>query len=136
MADDAPFPAHKDVDPNLVFAEGSPALVTNGPFLNVIAASYGGIAIEAGVKPAAGYASAGAVLANPELAHHLTLAPVLYGPDSLLRGLQEDVRREHARRRWDLARLEHERNGLAGTFGMVAMMRSVLGASGEVNILG
>ena len=136
MPDDAPFPAHKDVDLHLVFAEGSPALEAGGPFVNVIAASYGGIAIEAGVKSAAEYASAGTVLANPEIAHHLTLDPVLYDPDGLLRGLQEEVRREYARRRWVLARLEHERRGLDRAFELAAMARAGYGASGEVNILG
>ena len=36
MPDDAPFPATKDVDVYLIFADGSPELRAEGPFLNII----------------------------------------------------------------------------------------------------
>lgn len=136
MPGDAPFPASKDVDVHLIFAEGSPALEGEGPFANIIEASFGGVSIEAGVKSDVEYESAAAVLANPEIAYHLTVDIVLYDPSGLLRDLQEEVRREYPRRRWVCARLDHERRGLAGALAMLPMVREKWGASGEVNILG
>ena len=136
MPDDAPFPPHKDVDVHLVFAEGSPALDAAGPFLNVLEVVHGGLTIEAGVKSLAEYRSAEAVLANPEIAHHLTVDSLLYDPDGLLRDLQDEVRRGYPGRRWVLARLEHERNGLAGALALRPLAAAGWGASGEVNILG
>lgn len=136
MPDETPFPAHKDVDLHLVFAEGSPALQPEGPFSGILAAHHGGVAIEAGIKSVAEYASPEAVLGNPEIAHHLTLDSVLYDPDGLLRALQDPVRRDYPRRRWVLARVEHERKGLAGALALRPVVREAYGASGEVNILG
>jgi hypothetical protein len=136
MADEAPFPREKDVDMHLIFAEGSPMLVNEGPGFAILEEPYGGIAIEAGLKSEAEYRSAEAVLANPEIAHHLTLDSVLYDPDGLLHGLQKTVRREYPRSRWVLARLEHERRGLAGALELQAFARERWGASGELNILG
>ncbi len=72
-----PVPPTKDVDIHLVFDEGSPALQAANPHLNIIAASRGGIAIEAGIKSVTEYESAAAVLANPEIAYHLTRDPIL-----------------------------------------------------------
>ena len=136
MPDDAPFPPYKDVDVHLVFAEGSPALDIAGPFLNVLEVVHGGLTIEAGIKSLAEYRSADAVLANPEIAHHLTVESLLYDPDGLLRDLQAEVRRGYPRRRWVLARLEHERNGLAGALALRPLAAAGWGASGEVNLLG
>ena len=39
MPEEAPFPAHKDVDVHLVFDEGSPALQPTGPFQNILEVS-------------------------------------------------------------------------------------------------
>ena len=136
MPDDASFPTHKDVDVHLIFDEGSPALQPEGPFSGILAAHHGGVAIEAGIKSATEYGSPEAVLSNPEIAHHLTLDSVLYDPDGLLRALREPVRRDYPRRRWVLARVEHERNGLAGALALRPVVREAYGASGEVNILG
>jgi len=136
MADDAPFPASKDLDVHLVFDEGSPALQPTGPFQNMIEVSHGGISIEAGIKSAAEYASPEVVLANPEIAHHLMLDTLLYDPSGLLGDLQAPVRREYPRRRWVLARVEHERTGLAGALELLPMARQMSGAAGELNILG
>jgi hypothetical protein len=136
LPDDASFPPHKDLDLHLIFAEDSPLLRAEGPFMNVLEVSYQGLAIEAGIKSVADYRSAGIVLSNPEIAHHLTVDSVLYDPSGLLRDLQDDVRREYAHRRWVLARIDHERHGLAGAFASRPMAASFLGASGEVNLLG
>ena len=87
-----------------------------------------GVPLEARLKSIAEYGSAEAVLGNPEIAHHLTLDSVLYDPDGLLRGLQEQVRRDYPRRRWVLARLEHERRGLARAFAMMPAVREHWGA--------
>ncbi len=136
MPDDAPFPASKDIDIHLVFDEGSPSLQASGSFLNVLEVSFGGLLIEAGVKSVAEYASPEAVLANPEITYHLTVDSLLYDPTGWLRDLQEPARREYRRRRWVLARLEHERNELAGALALLLIARGVWGASGELNLLG
>jgi hypothetical protein len=136
MADDAPFPADKDVDLHLVFAEGSPELEEDEPFAGVLEAVHAGVPIEAGVKSVADYRSPEAVLANPEIAHHLLGESIVHDPTGLLAGLQEEVRREYPRRRWVRARLDHERNGLAGAFALLPMARQAYGASGEVNLFG
>jgi hypothetical protein len=136
MANDAPFPVDKDVDVHLIFKDGDPALNNGNPWLSLIEESYAGIMIEAGLKPATLYESAAAVLANPEIAHHLTVETILYDPDGLLAGLQAAVRRDYRRRRWVCARLGHERRGLAEAFGLLASARAMWGASAEVNLLG
>jgi hypothetical protein len=136
MADDAPFPAHKDVDVHLIFDEGSALPTSASPWMNILEATYGGISIEAGVKPVGEYRSAEAVLANPEIAHHLTVGSVLYDPTGLLRELQGPVKRGYPLRRWVLARLDHERYGVAGALRLRPMAAAAYGASGEANILG
>jgi hypothetical protein len=136
LPDDAPFPPTKDVDLHLIFDESSPALTNAGPFLNNLEVEHQGVSIEAGVKSIGDYRSAEAILANLEIAHHLTVDSLLYDPDGLLRGLQAPVRREFARRRWVSARLAHERAGQARALALLPAMRARLGASGEVSILG
>jgi hypothetical protein len=136
MPDDARFLVDKDVDLHLIFAEDSPILRTGGPFLNIIEAEYEFLLVEAGVRPQQEYASAEAVLANAEIAHHLTVDSVAWDPDGWLRGLQAQVRREYPCRQWVLARIDHERKGLASALALLPMARAATGASGEVNILG
>ena len=135
LPDEAEFPSHKDVDLHLVFREGSPMLVPRNPFLNVLEEEYEGLLIEAGVKPESEYASAEAVLANPEIAHHLTRDCVLYD-DGLLSPLLPDVRAGYARRCWVETRVRHEVAGLRGAMEMMEMARGMYGPSGELNILG
>ncbi|MDP9358011.1 MAG: hypothetical protein M3R02_22560 [Chloroflexota bacterium] len=91
MPDDTPFPTYKDVDMHLVFDDGSPSLRPDGPFPGIIEVSYDGILIEAGVKSVAEYRSPEAVLANPEVAYHLTVESSLYDPNGLLDGLREGI---------------------------------------------
>jgi hypothetical protein len=136
MPDHAPYPFNKDVDLHLVFDEGSPVLRAEGPFMNVLEVAYGGLAIEAGVKSVAEYRSADVVLCNPEIAHHLMVDSLLYDPSGLLRGLREGVRRDYPRRRWVLARIDHERHGLDGALALRPMAAARYGASGELNMLG
>ncbi len=136
MPDDAPFPTTKDVDMHLIFDEGSPMLQSQGPFMNVIETAHEGIAIEAGVRSIAEYASPEAVLANPEVAHHLLTDCVTYDPDGWLRDLQAKVQRDYPRRRWVCARLDHERRGLAAAFALREMASAWYGASGELSLLG
>lgn len=136
MVDDAAFPADKDVDLHLIFNDGDPALHGGNPWLSLIEETYAGIMIEAGLKSAADYRSADAVLANPEIAHHLTVDSVLYDPNGLIGDLQAVVRRDYRRRRWVCARLAHERRGLAEALGLLASARAAWGASAEVNLLG
>jgi hypothetical protein len=136
MPDDAPFPSHKDVDVHLIFDAGSRMLEPTGPFANMLEVPYNGILIEAGIKPVSDYASAEEVLANPEIAHHLTVDSVLYDPKGWLRDLQEQVKVEYPRRRLVQARIDFERKGLAGAFALREMAKGLYGASGEVSVLG
>lgn len=136
MPDDAPFPLYKDVDLHLIFDVGSPALVPAGPFPTILEVPYDGISLEAGLKSVAEYGCAEAVLANPEIAHHLTLDSVLHDPDGLLHGLQDEVRREYPRRCWVAARIQHEREGLAGALALRTMAAARYGPSGEAQVLG
>ncbi|HEY7030033.1 MAG TPA: hypothetical protein VH482_01835 [Thermomicrobiales bacterium] len=136
LPDEAPFPANKDIDLHLVFAEDSPILRAEGPFMNILEESLARLAVEAGIKSVADYRSPGLVLCNPEIAYHLTVDSVLYDPSFLLRDLQSEVRRGYARRRWVHARIDHERHGLDRAFAMRPMAAAHLGPSGEVSILG
>jgi hypothetical protein len=136
MPDDASFPAYKDVDVHLIFNTGSPMLDAPGPFMNILEVPYGGISIEAGIRPVSEYASADAVLANPEIAHHLTVQSVIYDPGGWLQDLQELVRLDYSRRRWVQARIDYERKGLEGAFALSERAKGMYGASGEVSILG
>ena len=136
LPDEAPFPATKDVDLHLIFDEGSPALRGDGSGPNILEVPYGGVPIEAGIKSAAEYASPEVVLANPEIAYHLTVDSVLVDPTGWLRDLQEPVRREYRRRRWVLARLEHEQKGFDFALGLMSMVRETWGAAAEWNLLG
>jgi hypothetical protein len=136
LPDEAPFPSNKDIDLHLVFAEDSPILRAEDPFMNILEVSHAGLAIEAGVKSVAGYRSPDLVLCNPEIAYHLTVDSVLYDPSFLLRDLQSEVRRGYPLRRWVHARLDHERHGLDRAFAMRPAAAAHLGASGEVGILG
>ena len=134
--DAAPFPVYKDVDLHLVFAEGSPALQPTGPFMTIIETEYAGLAIEAGIKSAREYASAEAVLGNPEIAHHLTVASALYDPHGLLADLAEPVRRGYPQRHWVRARVAFERDGMDEALAMLPMARAAGGISGAVSVLG
>jgi hypothetical protein len=133
---EAPFPASKDVDVHLIVDEANAGLEVDGPGPNILEIAYDGLAIEAGVKSRADYASAETVLANPEIAYHLTVDSILFDPGGWLRALQEPVQRDYARRRWVLARLAHERRGFAGAFDFLSSVATTWGASGEVNVLG
>src|SRR5690606_14851936 len=98
-------PGSKDLDIHLVLEAGSPLLQQMGPVPNIIDEEFKGLAIEAGPKPVNEYASAASVLANPEIAHHLTTDCILYDPAGLLTGLQPEVRRRYAEREWVEARV-------------------------------
>ncbi|HEY7020551.1 MAG TPA: hypothetical protein VH349_05500 [Ktedonobacterales bacterium] len=112
MPDEAYFPAYKDVDMHLVFQAGSPSLENHGPFANVLETDYRGVILEGGYKSLAEYHTPELALANPEIAHHLTVDSILYDPDGWLQRLQAPVRADYARRKWVVARVEYERKGL------------------------
>lgn len=133
---DAPFPAGKDVDLHLIFSDDSPMLAHAHLGFAILEEPFAGYALEAGLKSRHEYRSAATVLANPEIAYHLTVDSILYDPEGLLHSLQPKIRRDYARRSWVLARLEHERRGLAGAHQMRDQAREMWGASGEVNLLG
>lgn len=106
------YPAYKDVDLHLIFEPGHPALEQHGPFMNILETEYQGVILEAGVKPSSSYQSVEVVVANPEIAHHLTLDCLLYDPQHCLADLQPGVRAEYPRRRWVEARIAYEARGL------------------------
>lgn len=133
---DDPFPAHKDVDVHLVFAEGSEMLVPRGPFLHPIEAEYCGLMIEAGIKPAAEYGSADAVLSNPEIADHLLAESTLYDPGGLLAALRPVVQEQFARCCWVQARCAHERAGFAGVLGLAGGAEAHFGPAIAPNLAG
>jgi hypothetical protein len=136
LADAETYPSHKDIDLHLVVADGSPALAPSGPFPAIVEDIAGLWPIEAGIKSDTEYRSPEVVLANPEIAHHLTLDSILFDPENLLAGLQGPVRNGYARRQWVTARLANERSAFAGALGMRPMAAAHYGFSGEINVLG
>ena len=136
LPDDAPFPAGKDIDLHFIFDPASPALIPTGPFPEIIEEPLDPWAIEAGLKSADDYASPAVVLANPEIAHHLTSDSILYDPDGLLAQLQGPVRAGYPLRRWVEARLGYERGAFAGVQGMLPMAIGRYGVGGGVMMLG
>lgn len=111
MADEMPFPDDKDVDFLLIFAPDSPALAHHGPFSNNLEFHHKGLMVEGGLKSLTEYRDAEAVLANPEIAHHLTVDSTLYDPQGRLTAMQSQVKREYKRRCWVQARVAYERRG-------------------------
>ncbi len=136
MSDDAPFPAYRDVDVHLIFEPDSPLLERRGPFPNQLEVPYQGLSIEAGLKSQQDCESAELVLANPTIAHHLTVDSVLYDPGGWLGGLQTAVRSESPRRKWVLARVEYERKKQSEILAQRSMARAMSGATGEMGVLG
>ena len=137
MPDEADFPTYKDVDLHLVFKDGSPALENHGPFANLLETEYRGVILEGGYRPISEYQTPEIVLANPEIAHHLTVDSLIYDPEGWLRGLQEPVRREYTRRKWVEARIDYERKGLEQWQGL-RQYAKIMDSSGfsEFNLLG
>jgi hypothetical protein len=111
MAEQMPFPDDKDVDLLLIFEPDSPALAHHGPFSNNLEFLHKGLMVEGGLKSATEYRDAEAVLANPEVAHHLTVDSILYDPQGRLTAMQPRIKREYNRRCWVQARVAHERRG-------------------------
>src|SRR5690349_7017040 len=97
--DDAEYPSYKDVDVHLIFEDGSPALRHEGPFPHILEVSYQSLSIESGLKPVSLYDSPETVLANPEIAYHLTVDSILHDPTGLLADLRRHVTPEYPRRR-------------------------------------
>lgn len=134
MPGEALFPAHKDIDLHLIFEEGSPTLQPRGPFMEILEIPYKGLMLEGGLKSLQEYWSVEAVLANPEIVHHFTVDNLLYDPSGLLHHLQQQVKREFPRRRWVIARCEHERKGLKKMLDRVRLVSTLPG--GEMLLLG
>jgi len=136
LPDSAAFPSYKDLDMHLIFEDDSPTPESQSHFMNILEVSHHGLIIEAGVKRVSDYASAESVLANPEIAYHLAADSVIYDPSGLLAGLHECVKREYPRRKWVLARIEHERRGLNAVLDMLPMARASMGAGATAGLLG
>ena len=111
MAEEMPFPDDKDVDLHLIFAPDSPALAHHGSFSNNLEFLHQGLMVEGGLKAMTEYRDAEAVLANPEIAHHLLADSILYDPQGRLAAMQPQVKSEYHRRGWVQARVAHERRG-------------------------
>jgi hypothetical protein len=136
MDDADAFPSTKDVDMHLIFENDSPMVQPRGPMPNMMEVSVQGVPIEVGLKPVSEYATPEAILGNPELAFHFTVASSLYDPDGWLDGLCRAVTSEYADREWVDARMEHERSGLERAFGLRPLAQQWLGPSGELSMLG
>lgn len=138
MTPDDDYPAHKDVDMHLIFDDDSPMLNQPDSFMSIFQINHDGINIEAGLKPLSLYDSAETILANPEIAYHLTdgVKSTLFDPDGLLEALRPDVTAGYRQRRWVKARLAHERAGLEGALSLYPMATQTWGVSGEFMILG
>lgn len=136
LPDDAPFPSAKDIDLHLIFDVDSPMLAPQGPFLSIVEEQAQDWPIEAGIKSVVEYASPEVVLANPEIAHHLTVDSILLDPEGLLASLQGPVYANYAKRRWLTARLNHERRALAEARALWPMAVEYFGVTGGVNLLG
>lgn len=136
LPESARFPTYKDVDMHLIFDEHSPLPDSRSHFMNILEVPFRGLIIEAGVKRVGEYASAEAVLANPEIAYHLATDSVIYDPHNLLASLHEQVKREYPRRKWVLARVEHERRGLSAALDRLPMARATMGPGGALGLLG
>ena len=134
--DEAEFPSYKDVDILLIFDDDAPMLVPKGPFADNIETEYQGLLIEAGLKPVSGYRSPEAVLANPEIAHHLLVNSTLYDPDGLLEALHGLVKRDYARRHWVQVRCDYEREGFLGILGMAQGAERRMGPAAMANLTG
>ena len=134
--DEAEFPSYKDVDVILVFDDDAQMLIPKGPFADNIETEYEGLLMEAGLKPVSGYRSAEAVLANPEIAHHLLTNSTLYDPDGLLKALHGQVKREYARRHWVQIRCDYEREGFLRILGMAPEAESRMGPAALTNLSG
>jgi hypothetical protein len=84
LPDDATFASYDDVDFRLVLEAGHPLLASHGPLPDSLETAYQGVILEGGYKPVGDYRSPEGVLANPEIAHHLTADSLLHDPDGLL----------------------------------------------------
>src|SRR5262249_58553708 len=77
MSHDAPFPAYRDVDFNIVVREETHATETHD-------VAYNGLILEYSTVSIARYRSPGEVLANPELAANLAVGGILADPRGIL----------------------------------------------------
>jgi hypothetical protein len=105
---DAPFPAYKDVDLNLV-VEGAPGGEPHEIF-------FKGLILEYGVLDVKRYRSPATVLSDPELASNLAVDSILSDPKGTLAALQSVVAREYAQRRWVQARCASAKNDVLQGF--------------------
>lgn len=99
---DAPFPAYKDVDLNLV-VEGAPGDEPHEVF-------YKGLILEYGTLDVERYRSPATVLSDPGLASNLAVDSILSDPRGMLAPLQSAVAREYTQRRWVQARCASAKN--------------------------
>jgi len=97
---DAPFPAYRDVDLNIV-CDGVEETTTHDDTYNGLIVEYSLISVDK-------YRTPEDVLANPELAANLARDSILADPHGLLGPLQQVVASQYAERRWVAARVGYE----------------------------
>lgn len=102
MPRDTPFTTYRDVDLSVVVPDGSGRENLDLP--------YKGLILEVSFHGLEKYGSPEAVLINPSLAPHLAVDSILSDPTGELQALHKAVARDYARRRWVLARCEHEKD--------------------------
>lgn len=105
---DAPFPAYKDVDLNLV-VQGAPGGEPHEVF-------YQGLILEYGTLDVERYRSPATVLSDPGLASNLAVDSILADPRGMLAPLQSAVARQYAQRRWVQARCASAKNDVLQGF--------------------
>jgi hypothetical protein len=135
LKEESIFPDDKDVDILLVFAPDSPALIQNGPYSNNLEFLYEGLMVEVGLKPLTDYSDAETILANPEIAHHLTVDSILYDSQGQLSAMQAQIKSQYNRRGWVQARLAYERRGWEQ---VTAIYETVpeMAVSARINLMG
>jgi hypothetical protein len=101
MAPDAPFPAYRDVDFNIVVRDEAHTTQTHD-------LAYNGLILEYSTVSIARYRAPEDVLASPELAANLAVDSILADPYGILAPLHQAVAQQYAHPRWVLARCAYE----------------------------
>jgi len=112
---DAPFPAYRDVDLNMVLHDL--------PERDIRDFAYNGLIMECGVFSRAEYRTAADVLASPELAPNLVVDSILADPAGMLARLHSAVAQEYTRREWVRARCAYMKNSVVQTLEAMAQAR-------------
>jgi hypothetical protein len=116
MPEDDPFPSYRDVDLALVLDVDKKGLNQELP--------YKGLILECASASINGYRSPQVVLADPGLAPNLLTDSILSDPAGMLGELHRAVKKDYARRKWVLARCDHEKTRVLGHLEALGKARS------------